>query len=125
MSVVDDRSIKDDAGLLRRIHPKQVVQDQNRGGEKRPSSAAFKDPELSADAEPILQDEGLDWRFSLEGYPGYSLVRFRAGTARAKQLAVVHKPIPENKAHTEVIGKKTGAIATHLRDASDWVHLHP
>jgi hypothetical protein len=119
----DDGSIKDDAGLLRRIHPKQVVPDQNRGG-ARPSSAAFLDPELSVDAEQILHVEQADWRFSLKDYPNYSLVRFSAAAARAVQLAVVHKPLPENKAHTEVIGKKTRAIANHLRDASDWVHLH-
>jgi hypothetical protein len=124
MADADDGSIQDDAGLLRRIHPKQVVQDQNKG-RKRPSSAAFLDPELSVDAEPILHAEQLDWRFSLKDYPGYSLVRFSAAAARAEQLAVVHKPLPGNKAHTEVIGNKTRAIATHLRDASDWVHLHP
>lgn len=39
--------------------------------------------------------------------PGYSLVRFMAGAAREKSLAVVHKPVEDNPAHTEVIGKKT------------------
>jgi hypothetical protein len=124
MSDVDDGSIKDDAGLLRRIHPKQIVADQNKGGQRRPSSAAFLDPELSVDVEPLLHAESLDWQFSLKGFSGHSLVRFRAGAARAMQLAVIHKPEPANKAHAEVVGKKTRAIANHLRDASDWVYLH-
>ena len=123
MADVDDGSIENGAGLLRRIHPKQIVDDQNQG-KKRPSSAAFLDFELSVDTEPLLRAEGLDWNFSLKGYAGHSLVRFPAGAARAKQLAVVHKPEFDNKAHTEVIGKKTRAIANHLRDESGWVYLH-
>jgi len=119
----DDGSIADDAGLLRRIHPSHVVDDHN-FGERRASSAAFKDPKLSVDAEPILAEDGLDWSFTLEGYEGYSLARFLAGVAREKNLSVVHDPIrPDNRAHTLVVGKKTPAIAHHLRDRAEWVHL--
>jgi hypothetical protein len=118
----DDGTIANDAGLLRRIRPDQVVHDKN-SGEKRPSSAAFKDPEMSVDAEPILRANGLDWKFSLGSHPGFSLVRFLAGAARANQLAVVHKPEAGNPAHTEVIGKKTRGIANNLVAVSDWVHL--
>jgi len=119
---VDDGSIADDAGLLRRIRPDQIVDDKN-SGEKRASSAAFKDPEMSVDAEPILQANGFNWKFCLRNYVGFSLVRFQAGAARAKQLAVVHKPEADNPGHTEVIGKKTHGIANHLRSVSEWVHL--
>jgi hypothetical protein len=55
----DDGSVPDSAGLLRRIHPSQVVQDHNTG-RARPSSAAFKDPHMSVDIEPILVSLGLD-----------------------------------------------------------------
>jgi hypothetical protein len=121
-SDVDDGAIADDAGLLRRIRPDQIIDDQNLRA-RRPSSAAFKDPEMSVDAEPILHRHGLDWTFSLQGHSGYSLVRISAGAARAKALAVVCKPEPGNPAHTEVIGKKTQSIANHLVAASTWVHL--
>ncbi len=94
MPDVDDGSIEDSATLLRRIHPKQIVTDQNKGGQRRPSSAAFLDPELSVDVEPVLHANGLDWKFSLKDFPGHSLVGFPAGAARAKQLPVVHKPEP-------------------------------
>lgn len=119
---VDDGSIADDAGLLRRIHPNHIVDDENTG-KRRPSSAAFKDMEMSVDVEPLLIAAGLDWQFSLREHSGYSLVRLRAGAARAVNLAVVHKPIAgQNEAHAEVIGKKSPAIANHLREASEWVH---
>ena len=118
----DDGVIDGDAGLLRRIHPKQLVPDQNSGG-RRPSSAAFKDPELSVDAEPILEEDGLNWNFSLNGYEGYSLVRFLADAARQRYLPVVHDPVFDNRAHTLVCGKKTNSIAKGLSNESEWVHL--
>jgi hypothetical protein len=121
---VDDGSIADDADLLRRVRPDQVIDDQNLGA-RRPSSAAFKDPEMSVDAETILQQRGLDWTFSLRNHSGYSLARFKARAARAKALAVVHKPEQHNPAHTEVIGKKTQGAANHLVAASSWAHLEP
>jgi hypothetical protein len=119
---LDDRSIPQDAGLLRRIHPDQVIRDRSTG-QLRPSSAAFKDPNLSVDVEPRLQAVGLDWHFSLRDNPSYSLVRFAAKSARDRGFAVVSKPLPDNPAHAEVVGKKTPGGANGLRDASEWVHL--
>jgi hypothetical protein len=121
---VDDGSIADDTDLLRRIRPDQIVDDKNKGT-RRPSSAAFKDPAMSVDAETILHQHGLDWKFSLRNHPGYSVARFKAGAARARALAVVHKPQPDNAAHTEVIGRKTQGAANHLVAASSWAHLEP
>lgn len=121
---IDDGSIANDAMLLRRIRPDQIVDDQNFGA-RRPSSAAFKDSELSVDAEPILKANGLDWRFSLQAYAGYSLAQFTAGHARAKMLQVIHIPLQKNPAHTEVHGKKTQGVANHLVAGTTWVHLEP
>lgn len=112
--------IEDDAGLLRRIRPDQIVHDQNLG-RKRPSSAAFKNPCLSVDCEPILTKSGLDWNFSLKGYPEHSLVRITARVPRSQNLTVEHKPITENPAHSEILGKKTQGIANNLVAASEWV----
>jgi len=121
---VDDGSIADDADLLRRIRPDQIVDDKNLGA-RRPSSAAFKDPTMSVDTEPILHQHGLDWTFTLRNHSGYSLARFKTGAARVETLAVVHKPEPGNPAHTEVIGKKTQGVANRLVAASTWAHLEP
>lgn len=123
MADVDDGSILDSAGMLRRIRPDQVVDDKSMG-QPRPSSAAFKNHEMSVDCEPILQRHGLDWKFSLRNHPGYSLVRFSAGSTRALGLAVVHKPESDNPAHAEIIGKKTAGIANRLVAESQWVHLN-
>ena len=121
---VDDGSIADNDTLLRRIRPDQIVDDKNLG-KLRPSSAAFKAGEMSVDAEQILNRQGLDWNFSLRNHSDYSLARFKAGDARAKNLAVVHKPEQNNAAHTEVIGKKTQGAANHLVAACTWAYLRP
>jgi hypothetical protein len=130
MADVDDGSIANDACLLRRIRPDQIVDDANLGT-RRPSSAAFKDADISVDAEPVLKASGLDWKVCLQDHPGYSLVNVDAGHARDKSLAVICKPLKDdpvlkdNPAHTEVVGKKTQAIARHLAANSTWVHLEP
>jgi hypothetical protein len=130
MGTGDDGSVKDDACLLRRIRPDQIVDDEN-AGSRRPSSAAFRDPEMSADAEPILAAASLDWHFCLKGYEGFSLVNVEAGHMREKSLAVVPKPIkndpilPNNPAHVEIIGKKSQGIARYLAGNATWVHLEP
>jgi hypothetical protein len=124
MPDVDDGSIADDHNLLRRVRPDQIVDDANLGI-RRPSSAVFKDPELSADSEDILLQSGSDWRFSLQGHAGYSLARFRAGTARQLGLPVIHKPLQDNGAHVEVHGRKAQGIANTLVTASWWAHLEP
>ena len=124
MADVDDGSVADDACLLRRIRPDQIVDDENLGT-RRPSSAAFKDPDLSMDAEPVLKANGLNLKSTLEGYPGFSLVNIDARHARAKGLAVIPKPQKDNPAHTEAVGKKTQAISRYLVANAVWVHLEP
>jgi hypothetical protein len=124
MADTDDGSIADAAALLRRIRPEQVVDDFNTG-QRRPSSAAFKDPSMSVDVEPILESNGLDWHFSLQGYEGYSLARLQAHHARGKSLAVIHKPLTDNPAHAEVVGRKTQGTARYLAASSTWAHLEP
>ena len=122
-------TIADDDGLFRRIHPDQVVKDENTGN-WRPSSGAFKDPTMSVDVEPILTSLGLNHQFCLRNDPHHSVVRFTAGAARTLAQDVVHTPVvdpdpsKENPAHAEVRGKKTPGTANRLRDAASWVHLN-
>lgn len=122
---MDDGSISNDAHLLRRVHPDQVIFDKNLN-RNRPSSGAFDDPEMSVDAEPLLAHAGYDWRFCLINNSGYSLVKFLAGVARGLDLPVIYKPLtgpPPNPAHCEVHGKKTPGKTKALWRASEWVHL--
>ena len=94
----DDPSIDDAEDLWRRIHPHQVFQDGNLNGRARPSSAAFKDKELSCllareDTEEralaAKGDDGVAWRDK-----GFSLAAFTAGLARRLRQTVCRDPTP-------------------------------
>lgn len=111
--------IPNDAHLLRRIHPTQIVLGHN--GRRRLSSAPFRHQKMSVDVEQILVAAGQSWHFSLRNHPEYSLVRLGADVVRALNQIIEHVPQPDNDAHAEVIGKKTGAIANAFRDAAEWV----
>jgi hypothetical protein len=124
MADVDVVPIADDDNLLRRIRPDQIIDDKNLGT-RRPSSGAFKDPEMSVDSECLLHRHGLDWTFSLRNHTEYSLARFAAAAARTKGLTVLHKPERDNPAHTEVTGKKTQGVSNHLVAQSTWAYLKP
>ena len=55
----------------------------------------------------------------------YSLAQIKAGLARENLQAVVHKPLADNVAHTEVVGKKTQGTANQFVAGATWVHLEP
>jgi hypothetical protein len=118
MSETEEKQIPDAARLLRRIHPDQYVYDANRG-ERRCSTAAFKDQEMSVDVEDFLMASGKTWEASLSDYPSYGLARFPAEVPRSRGLEVRHVPLPDNDAHAEVHGKKTGSVASALQKAAE------
>jgi hypothetical protein len=121
---VDDETIQSEERLLRRIHPNQVVPDKNGGF--RPSSAAFTDRELSVDLASKLDELDRTQQSCLDGYDGYGLVSFTAGTARANQQLVCRDPLPDNPAHGIVYGDKPTRVKKQLVQGSTWiVEIHP
>lgn len=112
--------IPDDCNLLRRINPVHIVADANTG-RRRLSSGAFRDRQMSVDAECLLSDDGLDWTFTTRGFSNCFLVRFTAGFARQQQQSVDHKPLPDNPYHTEITGRKSDPICNAFRGAVTWV----
>jgi len=121
MSGVDDGSIADDWILLRRVHPDQIVPDK-KTGELRVSSGAFRDLNMSVDVEEILKKNGENYMFSLAAYPLHSLVRLLAAIPRKYGQAVVASPLPENPAHAEIKGAKSGSVARALAAETSWAH---
>jgi hypothetical protein len=117
----DDGSIENGWTLFRRIHPTQIVPDNNTGT-SRISSAAFRDPSMSVDTSELLARAGQDWKFCLTAYPGYSLAALLAEIPRSHGQLVIHDPIPDNDAHTLVNGTKPRSVAKALADSSEWVH---
>ena len=93
----------------------------------RPTSDAFRNFNLSVDIEAILAEHGHDWRFTLIGHEGFSLVRFTAGNARGLGQAIMKKPVqgnPGNPAHGEVIGNKE-RVKRRFTQLANWVHCAP
>jgi hypothetical protein len=115
----DDETIQSDEKLLRRIHPKHVVPD--RDGGFRPSSAAFNDRELSVDIESTLTALNRSHQSCIDGYDGFGLAWFSAGTARANQQAVSRDPLPDNPAHGIVYGDKPTRVKKQLVEGATWI----
>ncbi|WP_218777705.1 hypothetical protein [Acetobacter malorum] len=108
--------------FLRRVHPTQVVYDENKK-EWRASSAAFRDEEMSCDDENKLHSMHLNWKATLEGYEGYSLVRLSELLVLSNSLSIVEDPIinidAENLAHVLIKGKKRKPITNNLKEGCE------
>lgn len=113
----DKDKIPDPSGLLRRIDPVHIVAD-GKGG-RCLSTGAFRDPRVSVDVEPMLWQNGLDWRFSTKDHQGHYLVRLTAVLVRRHGQIVEHKPEITDPAHAEVVGPKSGSVVKAFRDAAE------
>lgn len=105
MTEPDDPSIGDALTLLRWIPPSFVVSDSNREEGFRPSSAAFRDYELSVFLTDVLAGRGETVRDVTP--EGKFMAAFTAGFARARQQGVVRSPEKGHPAHGDVVGEKT------------------
>lgn len=107
------QEIADVDALYRRIHPLQVK-------DGMPTSAAFKDAELSVDLARLTTLER-----SLTGYLSHGLASIAAGYARSLEQTVLHDPRETNPAHALVKGNKTPRIARSLARSAKWEALPP
>ena len=115
----NDSSIADEVVLWRRVHPAQIVQDDNLD-EMRPSSQAFQNTSgTNGMSVNIASETTID--DTLQGYEDHYIVSLEAGGVRSLGQGVVRNPLPENPAHAEVTGKKKGSIKKRLSEASIWV----
>ena len=123
-SETDDRTIREEERLLRRIPLVQIVRDDNRGS-YRVSSAAFTNSSdgsgMSVSIETILQQCDLAVETVLRGYDGCGLVALTAGFVRMHGQGVVKKPQPDDPSHGEVVGKKTRSTQRAFARRAKWV----
>lgn len=120
----DDRSIADSEELWRRVHPTQIVPDENTGL-RRPSSAAFSDPSdgtpMSIYLSSIVIQSGRTPRELLSDHQDVGLVGLRAHQVRELGLGVARDPLPNEPAHGIVIGAKTKQIQRKLARCARWI----
>lgn len=117
-----DTPIADATELFRRIHPDEVIWDDDEG-RYRPSSGAFRKKErVSVQIQDALADARVEPEatLALSGHTCHSLAALTAEVARKEQQLLERTPLPDDPAHGEVVGKKSTSCATRLARATRW-----
>lgn len=99
--------VKSSDKLLRWLHPGQFNWEEN-----RPTSAAFKDDEMSIDILCLTTIEESYNRGKKIGKN--AVVSITAYLVMEKGLEICHSPVEGNDAHGLILGKKTKSIAKFL-----------
>ena len=116
----DDPTIPDSDCLFRRVRPNQLFTEPD--GSKRPTSAVFKNRELSVNIESLLVRQGRPPEDTLTGYPDVCLTSVKAGQVREHKYPIIKDCEPPNDpAHGLVLGKKTNAFANAMLRAQKWI----
>lgn len=120
--IADDAPVPGDMSLYRRVHPSEIVWNDNDGC-LRPGSGVFKDREMSIHLDDVLQDEEREPESVLDGKPEHSLVSLTAGFVKAEEQTVRRTPIPDDTSHGEVCGKKSQGRCRKFARAAQFVVL--
>lgn len=126
----DDPTIDDETSLYRRLHSTQIVWDDNRG-RLRPTSNAFKDPNLSVGLGDTMGQLALSPEWMLREDPEHQLGAVTAAIARELKQAVYRDPLVghpkygDDPAHGIVEGRKKGSRANAFVDACELMVLQP
>ena len=126
----DDTFIPNDDRLFRRIPPNQLFAESD--GSRRPSSANFKDAEMSVNIESLMVEQGRPPEDTLTGYPGCFLTSVTAGQVRKHGQIVVkdnEPPVddepPKDPAHGLILGKKNGSFTRDMLASHVWIVAPP
>jgi hypothetical protein len=113
----DSHQINSDDRLLRWLHPGQF-----NWPEKRPTSAAFRDEEMSVD---ILSMTTVDESYQRAKKIGKNaVVSLGYQEVVELELEVKHNPIAGNNAHALIVGKKTKSVSRKLANMCQ-VEIYP
>lgn len=85
--IPDEAPVSEDMSLYRRVHPKEIVWNENDRC-LRPGSGVFKDREMSIHLHDVLKDEEREPESVLDGKPHHSLVALTAGFVKGEEQAV-------------------------------------
>jgi len=103
--------------LLRWLHPGQFNWEEN-----RPTSAAFKDPEMSVDILKLTTIEESYIRAQKIGKN--AVVSIEARLIFEKGLEIYHQPVECNYAHAVVLCTKSKSIAKFLANNCE-IEIYP
>jgi len=126
--IVDDLTISDDEGLLRRVPnlPNMFKVDHNTG-KTRPSSVVFSDRadgiKLSVTLESPLLKDSSEYSHAIKQFPGFGLLKLTAGFVRhqVKPAQMIQRdPTADDPHHALVIGDKSKATCQAMAKAAIW-----
>ena len=116
----DDLTILDDDRLFRRVPQHQLFAEPD--GTQRPTSAVFKNLELSVNIESLMIQQGRTPEDTLINHPNEYLAAITAGQVRQHKYPIVKDTEPPNDpAHGLVLGKKTGSFANAMIRQHQWI----
>jgi len=116
----DNTTIPNTDRLFRRVRENQLVNLQD--GSRRPSSALFKDAEMSVNIDSLMIQQGRPPEDTLTRYPSEYLTSIIAGDVRAHGLRIVKQTEPpHDPAHGLVLGKKKGGFANAMVRSHQWI----
>jgi hypothetical protein len=117
----DNKSIRDEERLFRRVHIRQLVKDDDTGL-ARVSSGVFRDKDLSVNIESVLIDLAGSFESCLHDSNAHKLISITAQNARQVGQAVCRDPLPTDLSHGLVYGSKNArSVHDGLRALAEWV----
>jgi|ERR1700680_2208486 hypothetical protein len=120
----DDPSIPNTDRLFRRVPPNQLFTEPD--GSQRPTSAVFKNPNLSVNIESLMIEQGRQPEDTLTNFPTDFLTSIIAGNVRVYGYRIVKDTAPPNDpAHGLVLGRKTSAFANAMVRTHRWIVAPP
>jgi hypothetical protein len=116
----DDPTIPNTDRLLRRVRQNQLFPESD--GSQRPSSAVFKNLELSVNIESLMIEQGRPLEDTLTNHADEYLTSITAAQVREYGNPVIKDTAPPNDpAHGLVLGKKTHGFANAMVRAHRWI----
>ena len=111
-------NIPDIDKLLRRVHKSQV-------GNGKPFTGTFTNLGLGMSTDWNKYSTPIETRKRIlkdQNILDYGVVELNVGKVREiEEQKVQHTPTKENRAHSDVIGKKTARIKKELKRIANWV----
>ena len=120
--IPNDAPVADEMSLYRRVHPTEIVWNDNDGC-PRPNSSVFKHREMSVHLDDVLRDEGRGPESVLDGKPSHSLVSLTAGFVKGEDQEIRRSPKAEDASHGDVCGDKTPARKKRFAREAEFVIL--
>lgn len=120
LGAADDLTISDQARLLRRVPPHQVIDGQ-------PYSRNFNHSATEKTGwSCTLWESNQDLDYLMNEHEHFGCVRIKAGDLRSEGLQIIRVPLPNNPNHCEVFGPMTSkAQARKLCGKATWVQYPP